>query len=185
RVFEVIWRRRLAVTGAELLDETASVTPLPLLACALADGLHAAKLASRGAEAVAVEPDGTGAYRVHLDGVSPKESELFATALDELIAPVTTPRYLIPRYLVTAEGPEAGLRLYDVPPPANAVVHHAVPTVLGENRKRVDRFTEAWRRWVCDARPVYTRSPEGAGVLAAQTGASPMDVTTVLRAGWA
>ncbi|EST37864.1 hypothetical protein N566_10635, partial [Streptomycetaceae bacterium MP113-05] len=66
----------------------------------------------------------------------------------------------------------------------HAVVYHAVPAVLGENRRRVDLYAWAWRRHVSAAAPVYTRSPEGAGVLAAQSGASPLDAATALRTVW-
>lgn len=185
RAYDWAWRRLRTSLGAGLLAEAASDADLPALACALADGLHGAGLSPRGADAVRVEPDGSGAYRIHLDGVPPEVSERFATAYDELISPLTTPRYLIPRYLITATGPEAGLRLYDPRPPENAVIHHAVPAVLGENRRRVDAFAAAWSRWISPAEPLYTRGPEGAGILAAQQGASPLDVTTSMRAAWA
>ncbi|MEV6107423.1 DEAD/DEAH box helicase family protein [Streptomyces sp. NPDC051940] len=179
------WRRMRAATGAGLLAEAARDADLPALACALADGLRDAGLSPCGAEAVEVEPDGTGAYRIHLRGVPPVVSARFATAFDELISPLAVPRYLIPRYVVTASGREAGLALYDPAPPANAVVYHAIPSVLGENRKRVVAFARAWARWVSVADPLFTRSPEGAGVLAAQAGASPLDATTSMRAAWA
>ncbi|WP_168711492.1 hypothetical protein [Streptomyces sp. RKND-216] len=56
--------------------------------------------------------------------------------------------------------------------------------MLGENRRRVDLYATAWRRYVSEAVPVYTRSPEGAGVLAAEAGASPLDASTALRVAW-
>ncbi|WP_435208794.1 DEAD/DEAH box helicase family protein [Streptomyces sp. bgisy034] len=183
-VYSAAWNGLRADTGAELLAEASSTTELPALAYALADGLHAAGLVPRGADAVTVEPDQTGAYRIHLQGVPASASRCFVTALDELISPIATPRYLIPRYVVTTQGHEAGLKLYSPAPPPNAVVYHAIPTVLGENRKRVGAFATAWSRWVSPATPVCTRSPEGAGILAAQSGASPLDATTMMQGVW-
>ena len=42
----------------------------------------------------------------------------------------------------------------------------------------------AWHRWVGGGPAVYTGSPEGAGVLAAQRGSDPFDVATVMRRHW-
>ncbi|MFE3858597.1 hypothetical protein ACFXPN_46640, partial [Streptomyces griseorubiginosus] len=183
-VYSAAWNGLQADTGAELLAEASSIAELPALAYALADGLHAAGLLPRGADAVMVEPDQTGAYRIHLQDVPASSSHCFVTALNELISPIATPRYLIPRYIVTAQGPEAGLKLYSSAPPPNGVVYHAIPTVLGENRKRLRAFATAWSRWVSPATPVRTRSPEGAGILAAQSGASPLDATTMMQGAW-
>jgi len=56
--------------------------------------------------------------------------------------------------------------------------------VLGVNADRAGAFGTAWSRWVTLSDVLYTGSPEGTGVLAAQRGADPFDVTTVLRLGW-
>lgn len=45
-------------------------------------------------------------------------------------------------------------------------------------------FHAARRRWVGDGSLLCTGSPEGAGVLAAQSGADPFDATTILRRHW-
>ncbi|WP_338315472.1 DEAD/DEAH box helicase family protein [Streptomyces bohaiensis] len=171
----------LAATAARFsLWRAAGREPVvPAVARAVADGLHTAGLTDRGAAAVAVEPDGAGVLRIGLAGAPPGDSELFAIALDEAIGVVTAPRYLLPRHLAPAPGPRAVLRTG-----ANAVVQHAVPTVLGENRRRADGYADAWNRYVSTGRPVWTRSPEGTGLLAAFAGLSPLEVTTALRLGW-
>jgi hypothetical protein len=67
----------------------------------------------------------------------------------------------------------------------HAAAHHAVPTALAEHRRHADLFARAWRRWVSDwPQPVYTRSPEGALLLASRRGLSPLDVETALRLTW-
>ncbi|WP_275942306.1 NADH pyrophosphatase zinc ribbon domain-containing protein, partial [Streptomyces spiramenti] len=141
--------------------------------------IAAAGLTDRGAGAVTVEPDGDGVHQIGLAGAEAAASELFAVALDEAIGVVTAPRYLLPRYVAPAPGLPAVLRAAP-----NAVVQHAVPTALGENRRLVEGYADAWNRYVSTGRPVWTRSPEGTGLLAAFAGRSPLDVTTALRLGW-
>ncbi|MDB1088546.1 DEAD/DEAH box helicase family protein [Streptomyces sp. ACA25] len=171
------WARTSA--AARHLRTVAAEPVLPALAWAVADGLHSAGLVPRGAEAVSFEPDETGAYRAELDGVPVAASHCFATALDEVVSPLTDPRYLLPRYVLTDTTRRAARH-----PAPNPVVYHAVPTVLGENRRRVNSFVRAWNARVSTGRPVFTRSPEGVGLLAAQTGHSPLDLTTTLRTAW-
>ncbi|WP_367125801.1 DEAD/DEAH box helicase family protein [Streptomyces phytohabitans] len=173
-----------AAAYARRLRAAAGEPVLAAVARAVADGLHAAGLVPRGAEAVSVEPDETGAYRVGLHGVPAAASERFATAFDEAVSPVGDPRYLLPRYALTRYGLLAGHRAIRGGL-RNTVVHHAVPAALGENRRRVDAYAAAWCRHVSEAAPLYTRSPEGAGVLAAQAGLPPLDATTAMRVAWA
>jgi hypothetical protein len=63
-------------------------------------------------------------------------------------------------------------------------VWHPVPTVLGVNANKAGAYRRAWTRWIGDGRLLFTGSPEGAGVLAAQQGADPFAATTVLRRHW-
>lgn len=168
-----------ALTRAGVLRAAVAEPVITQIAWAVADGLRAAGLIPRGAEAVAAEPDGSGRYQLRLAGVPQPASECFATALDEALSPVTAPRYLLPRYIV-----ERGRYWAPRRPAGNPVVYHAVPAVLGENRRRATGYAEAWRRRVSSGDPVYTRTPEGAGLLAAQAGRSPLDITTALRHSW-
>ncbi|MBO0827322.1 MAG: DEAD/DEAH box helicase family protein [Streptosporangiales bacterium] len=168
--------------------------PVDLLrvAYAVADGLRDAELAPCGAEAVRwnVEPDGS--YQVVLDdgGTDATEtSARFARALDQAVAPIATPRYVIPRYLLDdpdGDGARmlAGARVLFGRLRPHAAVWHAVPDDLGVNAGRVRAYARAWRRWISDGEPLYTGSPDGAGVLAAQSGADPFAVTTAMRTSW-
>ena len=67
------------------------------MAKATADALHEAGLVSRGGGRVRIKPGPDGSYRAYLDGVPGRESALFAAALDEVIAPLGQPRYIVPR----------------------------------------------------------------------------------------
>ncbi|MFI6480309.1 DEAD/DEAH box helicase family protein [Nonomuraea sp. NPDC050663] len=175
------WRR--ARLGRMALEEVAERLDLAQLAYALADALRRCDLADRGAEAVRVEPDGSGSYQVTLAGVRPAQSALFSRSLDELISPPVRPRYLIPRYIVTP-GPRQALALMAGEPEPNAVVYHAVPEALAANGGLARVFSTAWNTWVSAGRAVFADNPKGAALLVAQGGGSPLDVSTALRLAW-
>jgi len=156
------------------------------LARAVADGLRGAGISPIGADGIRLDIDAGGVYRVSLDGVDPGTAAMFATALDDVLGPLGSPRYVIARYVL--EAPTRPYRdgrawLAGRAKP-NGAVYHAVPSVLATNAERAKAFTYAWSVWIsrCDA--IYSGSPEGTGVLASVRGADPFDVTTVLRLGW-
>jgi hypothetical protein len=172
--------RVAAAPGSGSLDD---------LAAAVADALHPAGLTSRGGDAVRVEAQGDGGYRARLQEVPAAESALFAEALDEVLAPLSQPRYVIPRLILPPPaGPAAaaGLavrRLVTGHVPAT-VVYHAVPTVLSSNKKLALAFERAWNARVGPGSVVYAGSPEGTGILAAQRGDDPFALTTQIRTLW-
>ena len=63
-------------------------------------------------------------------------------------------------------------------------VWHAVPSVLGANAERAAAYGKAWDHWIGGGEPVYTGSPEGQGILAAQQGTDPFAASTVMRRQW-
>jgi superfamily II DNA or RNA helicase len=181
-VVTAVTRRRRARAIAELLREAAAnPADLGAIACAVADALKLAELSPVGSEAVSTSLDPDGVYRATLDGAPAAVTEMFASALDETLAPLTNPRYVIARYVVTSTSGMAVLRGRAEP---NAVVYHAVPSVLGVNAKRARAFERAWASWVSSSTALYTGSPEGTGVLAAQRGDDPFSATTVMRLSW-
>ena len=183
---QVHHRRNEEAAGRLLRDAADASADLESLAFAVADGLQLAGLAPEGAEHVTIEIDHDGVYRATLTGVPVEVSALFATSLDEVLAPLGSSRYVVPRYVMTpsADLRESGRAWLDGEDRPNAVVYHAVPSVLGANARRVAAFRRAWNRWVSAGQPVYTDSPEGAGVLAAQRGQQPTAVTTLTRVAW-
>jgi superfamily II DNA or RNA helicase len=166
------------------LRRTASAGVLVHIAWATADALHAAGLVPRGSGAVSFDPDETGAYRVELSGVPSDASALFATAFDEAVSPLASPRYVIPRYVLDPPSMGDAFRALCRRSGPNVVVHHAIPSALAENRRLAYAFSRAWNTYVSAGAPLYTRSPEGAGVLAGQAGGSPLEVTTAMRVTW-
>ncbi|MGI8332799.1 DEAD/DEAH box helicase family protein [Actinomadura scrupuli] len=170
------------------LDELAAGPSAELFAYAVADGLAFAGLSRRGAEGVTVRPEPDGTYRFALADVDTATSERFATALDEVLSPVADPRYVMPRYVVRSRTGQDRRRrarawLRDRAK-ADAVVYHAVPSILGQNRTRTEAFVRAWNTWVSGGSAVYAASPQGAGVLATHRGEDPFAATTLLRVAW-
>jgi superfamily II DNA or RNA helicase len=136
---------------------------------------------------VVIQEDGY--YRCYIAGVDEASSQIFATSLDELLAPLSTPRYLIPRYV--AEPPNdtvAALRIavqyLSSGRTGSSVVYHTVPDVLARNRERVAAFENAWQRHVSDGRALFYRDEEAQAILQTQIGEDLFDVTTQMRTLW-
>ncbi len=184
-----------AIRSAILLRRAGRVTAAPSsgsfedMAVATADALKRAKVVSRGSSALLIEPLPDGSYRARLTDVPAAESATFAAALDEVLSPLAQPRYIVPRLFIAPPASiRAALRLarrrhHDDGIPAT-VVYHAVPAVLGVNARLAKIFARAWNEQVSPGELLYTGSAEGAGMLAAQRGDDPFDVTTQIRTLW-
>jgi superfamily II DNA or RNA helicase len=170
-------------------DTAPSSGSLEDMAMATADALHEAALVSQDAAAVLIEPLPAGGYRARLRNVPAAESATFAAALDEVLAPLAQPRYLVPRlFLPRPAGRRAAIalalrRLTGRGVPAT-VVYHAVPTALGVNRKLAQAFARAWNARVSPGELLFAGSAEGTGILAVQRGDDPFAVTTQIRTLW-
>jgi hypothetical protein len=173
--------------GEELLHAAEEAPSVIRIASAVADGLLAAGLVRRGSDSVEVALDHEGEYRCVLHGVDETEAQVFADALDEAVSPIGLPRYLLPRWVRTRREVTWWRALWAgfgrVKP--DGVVWHAVPAVLGVNAERAAAYSRAWDHWVGGGAPVYTGSPEGQGILAAQQGTDPFAASTVMRRQWA
>jgi hypothetical protein len=171
--------------GRVLADELARPPSVEQIAGAVADALHETGQSGVGAEAVRVTWDGHGEQRCALEGVEPAVSRVFALSLDELVSPMTSPRYVVPRWLLTGpidngDGFKAAFGLLR----PNAEVWHTVPGALGTNAALARAFAAAWDRRVGGGDAVFTGSPLGEGVVVTHRGHDPFDVTTVLRTQW-
>ena len=184
----------LGWTGRRIRGYLGRVGPagtLENLAAAVADGLAAAGLLSKGVSAAAVrvvvQPDGY--YRCYLAGATLDDSGLFATALDELLSPLRQPRYLVPRYIAQAPTTTLGALVLLVrqsmrPGRGAAVVYHAVPAVLATTRERADLFASAWNRHVSAGDAIFESDPRAEAIIELQRGEDPFDVLTQMRTLW-
>jgi superfamily II DNA or RNA helicase len=155
------------------------------MAMATADALQTAGLVTRGADSVRIEVLADGGYRARLADVAAVDSTAFANALDEVLAPLAQPRYIVPRYII-ARPPGFLLtirRLVTGQVPAT-VVYHAVPTALAGNKKTAAIFARSWNARVSPGQLLYSNSPEGAGILAVSRGDDPFAITTQIRTLW-
>ena len=116
------------------------------------------------------------------------ESAAFAAALDEVLSPLAHPRYIVPRLFVAPPADKRAARRIargaGYSGAAATVVYHAVPSALGANARLARAFAAAWQARVSPGEMLYTGSPEGAGILVAQRGDDPFDVTTQIRTLW-
>lgn len=181
--------------GRELLVAAETAPSVVRVASAVADGLLGAGLTRRGSDSVEVVVDHEGEYRCLLRDVSEVEAATFVEALEEAVAPIGLPRYLVPRWVRTKRSRTGRLGRWAERWSAvlagfgrirsDGVVWHAVPTALGVNAERAAAYAKAWDHWVGGGEPVYTGSPEGQGILAANQGTDPFDASTVMRRQWA
>jgi hypothetical protein len=158
------------------------------LADAVADALHATGGTSAGASAVRTSSGRGGEVAVELEGPA-AESELFATSLDELLAPLAEPRWLVSRLVLPTPAGRTDRRRLALAralgrPVEAAVSWHAVPTWLGRTKARVEAFDVAWHRHVGAGRLVLAKDPEGASLLELLRGEDPFALTSRVRTVW-
>ncbi|MFE6511298.1 DEAD/DEAH box helicase [Nocardioides sp. NPDC057767] len=180
-----LWAAYVYRDGTRIASQLRRRPSVGAVAAAVADGLHETGQTSVGADGLEIAVDSDGSYRVHLAGVSEGESALFAASLEEGLAPIAAPRYLVSRPVVGTLDPLETLRLgISGRHAAQSEAWHAVPVALGRRAADAKAFRAAWAHWVGGSGLLYTGSPEGAGLLAAQRGADPFDVTAVIRRHW-
>ncbi|MEZ4596880.1 MAG: hypothetical protein R3C32_08575 [Chloroflexota bacterium] len=142
-----------------------------------------------GAARVRVVPQPDGYQRCLLDGTE-DDARRFAEAMEEVLAPLWEPRWLIARRVVDERPSTMGaLRTLAGRLPGRAapgrVVWHALPDSLAGSRARVAAFERAWARWVSPgAHAVRASDPAGEGILAAHRGEDPFGIETQLRTLW-
>lgn len=133
----------------------------------LAFGRTVAAAMDDGAEVV-VEPEASGHWVVRLRQADAARSQCFAEAVEQILAPVDFPRYIVSRRM--------GL--------GHAVMWHAVPDGFGVNKQAATAFLHHWQRYVSRGQVLYTGSPEGAGIADSVRGLDPMDLATAMYAQW-
>ncbi|GGR65333.1 superfamily II DNA or RNA helicase [Nocardioides luteus] len=180
-----LWTANVYRDGTRIGSQLRRRPTVGAVGAAVADALKATGQTSVGADGLEIAVDTDGSYRLHLAGVPEEESALFATSLEEAVSPIAAPRYLVSRPVVGDLDMLQALRLgVSGRHTAEAEAWHAVPTALGRRAADAKEFLGAWEHWVGGSGLLYTGAPEGAGVLTAQRGADPFDVTAVIRRHW-
>ncbi|MEU0316549.1 DEAD/DEAH box helicase family protein [Nocardioides sp. NPDC006273] len=180
-----MWAAYAYRDGTRIASQLRRRPTVGAIGAAVADALKQTGQTAAGAEGLEIAVDSDGSYRLHLAGVPEEESALFAASLEEALAPIAAPRYLVSRPVVGDLTAPERLRLGVFGRhTASGEAWHAVPAALGRRAADANAFRAAWEHWVGGAALLYTGSPEGAGVLAAQRGADPFDVTAVIRRHW-
>lgn len=121
---------------------------------ALLNSLIKAKIIHTDVSKLVVETsiDSNGAVFCHLEGGTTFEKSTFINALQEIINPVENPRYVIirkNRFMVFIMQKD----------------YHAVPDILGRNKKLAQYFKNQWKRFVGACDLIYTRTIEGRKLL--------------------
>jgi superfamily II DNA or RNA helicase len=133
------------------------------MATAVLDALKARKLlpvhAKSSSIQVTVRADRT--FRVFLDDVETRYSDLFVKCLEELLAPVSNQPYVVPKYEFNSalrSDPKSFFRKYmggEAEP--EVCTYHAVPRILARSEKGREAFEFAWNEHVS---PGYVTATE-------------------------
>ncbi|GAB5524821.1 MAG: hypothetical protein Roseis2KO_26930 [Roseivirga sp.] len=121
---------------------------------ALLHSLLESKTIRRGNSLLRVETSVTdyGEIFCHLEGGTTYEKSTFIQALEEIVCPVDSPRYLIIRK-------SSLLKLL------TQKDFHSVPEVLGKKKALATGFNRHWQKFVGKSELVFTRNPEGRAAL--------------------
>jgi len=101
---------------------------------------------------IEVRVDRSGCVYCHLEGGTTYEKSVFIKSLQEVVALVDNPRYLIIRksfFLKMIAQKD----------------YHAVPEILGRNKESAEYFKEEWQQQVGNCELCYTRTIEGRKLL--------------------
>lgn len=159
------------------------------LAAVVADALKSAGGITNGAGALRITPDSDGWVRYELDDVTTEDALRFSAVFDELLAPLTEPRHLIGRKILTpptgrlARSRFAARVVVGLPLPG-AVAWHPVPRWFGQNQKRLGALLSSWERLIGPPRLTRADSPDGQAILDLFRGDNPLSITTQLRTTW-
>lgn len=96
--------------------------------------------------------DALGSVFCHLEGGTTYDKSIFINALQEIIAPIDNPRYVIirkNRFMLFAKQKD----------------YHAVPDIIGKNKNQAVYFKNQWEKLVGNCDLIFTRTIEGRKLL--------------------
>ncbi|WP_424244580.1 superfamily II DNA or RNA helicase [Elusimicrobium posterum] len=89
-----------------------------------------------------------GKYFFNFANLTHEENNQLVKALREVLEPINSPRYIIERLG----------NLYDFLPVKD---YHAVPEIIGKNKKHAETFELLWKRYISPCNLIFTRTAEG------------------------
>ena len=101
---------------------------------------------------VVTSVDDWGAVFCHLEGGTTFDKSTFINALQEVVAPIDNPRYVI-------------IRKNKFMPFVKQRDYHSVPEILGRNKNLAEYFQNQWERLVGSCDLIFTRTIEGRKLL--------------------
>lgn len=96
--------------------------------------------------------DNRGAIYCHLEGGTTFDKSTFINALQEVIAPIDNPRYVIIRknkFMLFVKQKD----------------YHSVPEILGRNKNLAEYFQNQWKKLVGSSDLIYTRTLDGRKII--------------------
>ena len=124
---------------------------------------------------------GGGWLRYHLHNSTQDEALAFSTSLEEVLGPLSNPRYLISRSSQFMEDTWLSTMMPEViakylrKEVSSIQMYHSVPSLLASTRERADVFQKYWNLYVSPSELTYARSNDGKSLLQyiRQRGLSP------------
>ncbi|EMI18431.1 type III restriction enzyme res subunit family protein [Rhodopirellula maiorica SM1] len=116
------------------------------------------------------ERDG-GYVRVFLAGASPEEAQIFAQSVRETLGPLSSPRYVIPRFVDVPADTLTNRLLPRILRPwlerrnRRQWMLHAVPTALALKRDLAAVFENHWNAKVSPGQAMFVKNPQGEQVV--------------------
>lgn len=104
---------------------------------------------------ISVVRDSDGTVNCALIGGTAQDEKIYVKALSEIVSDIENPRYVIVRKYkkyISVMLPKSHFVQRD---------YHAVPEVIGQNKKYAQSFYAYWKRYVGDCEMFYTRTPQG------------------------
>ncbi|NHJ15058.1 MAG: DEAD/DEAH box helicase [Candidatus Thorarchaeota archaeon] len=97
---------------------------------------------------VIVEEEKRGVLFCHIEGGTRRERSTYMEALQEVLGPVESPRYILERKTIFRKS-------------YARLDYHSVPEVLATKREYAETFAKRWKQYVGEMDLIYTRSKEG------------------------
>jgi superfamily II DNA or RNA helicase len=143
---------------SETVEPNTQESSLTDIAIAVLTSLQQLKLMPRHIDrtSLKVTVRANGSYRVYLDNVDPEQSQYFASAFKEVMAPLVNQPFIIPKYEYSLPKPRKGETADDAffrnylsgKCEARIGSYHAVPKLIARTDKGREIFQNAWNKYV-------------------------------------